>query len=127
MAVQRKMLGDILFENGLLTEAQLEEALTEQKLSRKKLGQILVDRGVINEQQLLEVLEFTLGIPQVQLNRVDIDPEVVKILPTSLIRKHHILPISLNQQRLTLGMVDPLNYEAIDDVRILTGFDVCRY
>jgi type IV pilus assembly protein PilB len=124
MAVQRKMLGDILFENGLLTEAQLEEALTEQKLSRKKLGQILVDRGVINEQQLLEVLEFTLGIPQVQLNRVDIDPEVVKILPTSLIRKHHILPISLNQQRLTLGMVDPLNYEAIDDVRILTGFDV---
>lgn len=124
MTVQRKMLGDILFENGLLTEAQLEEALTEQKLSRKKLGQILVDRGVINEQQLLEVLEFTLGIPQVQLNRVDIDPEVVKILPTSLIRKHHILPISLNQQRLTLGMVDPLNYEAIDDVRILTGFDV---
>ena len=41
-----------------------------------------------------------------------------------MIRKHYILPISVNQQRLTLGMVDPLNYEAIDDVRILTGLDV---
>lgn len=124
MAIQRKLLGDILLENGLLSKTQLEEALAEQKNTREKLGQILVRRGFITDQQLLEVLEFSLGIPQVQLNQVKIDPAVVRILPTSLIRKHYILPISVNQQRLTLGMVDPLNYEAIDDVRILTGLDV---
>lgn len=124
MAVQRKLLGDILLENGLITKNQLEDALAEQKTSRDKLGRILVRKGYITDQQLLEVLEFSLGIPQVQLNRVRIDPAVVKILPTSLIRKHYILPISINQQRLTLAMVDPLNYEAIDDVRILTGLDV---
>ena len=124
MAIQRKLLGDILLENGLLTKPQLEQALAEQKNTREKLGQILVRRGSITEQQLLEVLEFSLGIPQVQLNQVKIDPAVVRLLPTTLIRKHYILPISVNQQRLTLGMVDPLNYEAIDDVRILTGLDV---
>jgi len=124
VAIQRKLLGDILLENGLLSKTQLEEALAEQKISREKLGQILVRRGFITEQQLLEVLEFSLGIPQVQLNQVKIDPAVVRLLPTTLIRKHYILPISVNQQRLTLGMVDPLNYEAIDDVRILTGLDV---
>ncbi|MDI9479689.1 MAG: GspE/PulE family protein [Bacillota bacterium] len=124
MAIQRKLLGDILLENRLLSKSQLEEALTEQKNTREKLGQVLVRRGFITEQQLLEVLEFSLGIPQVQLNQVKIDPAVVRLLPTTLIRKHYILPISVNQQRLTLGMVDPLNYEAIDDVRILTGLDV---
>lgn len=124
MAGQRKLLGDILLENGLLNKAQLEDALAEQKHSREKLGRILVRKGYITDQQLLEVLEFSLGIPQVQLNRVSIDPAAVKTLPTSLIRKHYILPISINQQRLTLAMVDPLNYEAIDDVRILTGLDV---
>jgi len=124
VAGQRKLLGDILLENGLLNKAQLEDALAEQKHSREKLGRILVRKGYITDQQLLEVLEFSLGIPQVQLNRVSIDPAAVKTLPTSLIRKHYILPISINQQRLTLAMVDPLNYEAIDDVRILTGLDV---
>jgi type IV pilus assembly protein PilB len=124
VAIQRKLLGDILLENRLLSKSQLEEALTEQKNTREKLGQVLVRRGFITEQQLLEVLEFSLGIPQVQLNQVKIDPAVVRLLPTTLIRKHYILPISVNQQRLTLGMVDPLNYEAIDDVRILTGLDV---
>lgn len=124
MAGQRKLLGDILLENGLINKTQLEDALTEQKNSREKLGRILVRRGYISEQQLLEVLEFSLGIPQVQLNRVNIDPAAVKTLPTSLIRKHHIIPIAINQQRLTLAMIDPLNYEAIDDVRILTGLDV---
>lgn len=124
MAIQRKLLGDILLENRLLSKSQLEQALAEQKNTREKLGQILVRKGFISEQQLLEVLEFSLGIPQVQLNQVKIDPSVVRLLPTTLIRKHYILPISVNQQRLTLGMVDPLNYEAIDDVRILTGLDV---
>lgn len=124
MAVQRKLLGDILLENGLLTREQLQEALDEQKQTREKLGGILVRKGYITDQQLVEVLEFTLGIPQVQLNRIHIDPQIVKTLPTNLIRKHHILPLSLQHQRLTLAMIDPLNYQAIDDVRILTGLDV---
>ncbi|MGB4304567.1 MAG: type II secretion system protein GspE, partial [Syntrophomonadaceae bacterium] len=89
MAVQRKLLGDILLENGLITKNQLEDALAEQKTSRDKLGRILVRKGFISEQQLMEVLEFSLGIPQVQLNRVKIDPDVVRLLPTSLIRKHY--------------------------------------
>ncbi len=124
MAVQRKLLGDVLLENGLVSKSQLEEALAEQKYSREKLGQILVRKGFISEQQLMEVLEFSLGIPQVQLNRVKIDPDVVRLLPTSLIRKHYILPLSVNRRHLTLAMIDPLNYEALDDVRILTGLDV---
>ncbi len=122
--IRKKLLGEILLENGLLTREQLEEALAEQKRSKEKLGKILVRKGYLNEDQLLEVLEFALGIPRVQLNRLNIDPQVVRVLPATLIRRHRILPIGVKQNRITLVMADPLNYEAIDDVRILTNLDV---
>lgn len=124
MVVRRRMLGEILQENGLINAEQLQEALQAQQDTDQKIGRILVEKGFITEQQLLEALEFILGIPQVQINKLQIEPEMVKILPTTLIRKHKILPIAVNHGRLTLAMADPLNYEAIDDVRIITNMDV---
>ena len=124
MSKNRKMLGDILVENRIITNEQLERALEEQKTSKEKLGKLLVRRGYLTEDQLLEVLEFSLGIPRVQIGLMDINPEIVKLLPTTLISKHQVLPLSVNQGRLTLIMADPLNYQAVDDVRISTGLDV---
>jgi len=118
------MIGDILVENGLITEEQLAQALADQKISKEKLGRILVRRGHITDDQLMEVLEFTLGIPRVQISRMEISPEIVKLLPTNMISKHHILPLTVNQGRMTLIMADPLNFQAIDEVRIVTGMDV---
>lgn len=124
MATQRKMLGDIVVENGLISEEQLTQALADQKNSKEKLGRILVRRGYITDDQLMEVLEFSLGIPRVQISRMEINPETVKLLPTNMLSKHHVLPLSVNQGRMTLIMADPLNFQAIDDIRILTGMDV---
>jgi len=95
VATQRKMLGDILIENGLISEEQLAQALAEQKMSKDKLGRILVRRGYISDDQLLEVLEFSLGIPRVQISRMNINPETVKLLPTNIISKYRILPLSV--------------------------------
>lgn len=122
--VQRKLMGEILFDLGLLTEEQLKSSLAEQAQSGEKLGRILVRKGILTEQQLMETLEFTLGIPQVQLSKMNIDPETVKLLPPQIIRLHRILPISRRKNILTLAMVDPLNHQAIDDVRMATNLDV---
>ena len=84
----------------------------------------MVRRGYITDDQLMEVLEFSLGIPRVQISRMEINPETVKLLPTNMLSKHHVLPLSVNQGRMTLIMADPLNFQAIDDIRILTGMDV---
>ncbi len=124
MEVKRKLLGDILVENGMISQEQLKQALEDQKVNKEKLGKVLVRRGFITEDHLMEVLEFTLGIPRVQVSRMNIDPELIKLLPTNMISKHAILPLSVNHGRMTLIMADPLNYQAIDDVRILTGLDV---
>ena len=124
MVAQRRMLGEILVENGLISSEQLAQAVNEQQQTHEKLGKILVRSGFINDEQLMEALEFSLGIPRVRISQLDINPEVVKMLPTTMLSKHKILPLSINQGRMTLIMSDPLNYHAIDDVRILTGMDV---
>lgn len=122
--MKRKLIGDLLLEQGLITKGQLEDALNEQKSSREKIGDILVRKGVITEQQLIETLEFVLGVPHVQLGKMTIDPEAVKLIPAQMARAHQVLPVSVKNGLLTLAMSDPLNYQAIDDVRLYTRLDV---
>ena len=75
MSVQRKMMGEILLDIGLITQDQLDDALVQQNMTGERLGNILVDRGILSEQQLIETLEFILGIPHVQLDRMTIEPD----------------------------------------------------
>ncbi|MGR6836439.1 GspE/PulE family protein [Syntrophomonas erecta] len=124
MVHKRKMMGEFLIEVGLITSQQLQEALREQEHSGKRLGQILVSQGVITEQQLIETLEFMLGIPHVRISKINIDPEVVKLVPAQLLRHHKVLPISRRKDSLTLAMADPFNQQGIDDIRMATGLDI---
>jgi type IV pilus assembly protein PilB len=124
MAVQRKMMGEILTELGIISNEQLAAALDEQKHSGDKLGTVLVNRGYLTEQQLMETLEFMLGIPQVQISKMQIDPEAVKTLAPHLIRQYKVLPISRHKNTLTVAMADPLNHQQIDDLRMASGQDI---
>jgi type IV pilus assembly protein PilB len=124
MSVQRKMMGEILLDIGLITQDQLDDALAQQNMTGERLGNILVDRGILSEQQLIETLEFILGIPHVQLDRMTIEPDAVKLIPANMARNHKVLPITRKNGLITLAMADPLNYGAIDDVRMVTGLDV---
>lgn len=121
---KRKFIGEILLELGLITAEQLHSALDEQAKTGDKFGNILLKKGILTEQQLMETLEFTLGISQVQLSKMEIDPEAVKLLTPQIIRLHQVLPIARRKNVLTLAMVDPLNQQAIDDVRLATNMDV---
>ncbi len=121
---KRKVIGEILVDMGLITAEQQRIVLDEQLKTGEKFGTILLKKGLLTEQQLMETLEFSLGIPQVRLSKMDIDPEAVKLLPPPLIRMYQILPISRRKNILTLAMADPLNQQAIDDVRLATNMDV---
>lgn len=120
----RKLIGEVLFDLGLISGEQLQDALQEQKQSGKKLGRVLVDKGILSEQQLGETLEMMFGIPYIQLGKTNIEPELIKLLPSQLIRMHKILPIIRNAKVLTLAMANPFDQRAIDDVRMTTGLDV---
>ncbi|MBD7967688.1 GspE/PulE family protein [Paenibacillus gallinarum] len=124
MTVIKKRLGDLLVENGIISQQQLQEALVKQRDLKMKLGDLLISHGYITEQQLIEVLEFQLGIPHVSLFKYHIDPAITQIIPESMAKRHQVLPFMKEGGKLMVAMVDPLDYFAIEDLRMTTGFRI---
>lgn len=123
MRTQRKRLGDLLVDSGLITNEQLETTLTE-KPTDQKLGDALLHRGYITELQLIEVLEFQLGIPHVSLYRYPIDPKLLSVIPKEMAKQNLMMPLKKEDSRLFVAMADPMDYYAIEDLRLSTGFDI---
>lgn len=119
-----KRIGELLVDVGLLSADQLEQALEIQRASRERLGDVLINKGYITQSQLFEVLEFQLGIPHVQLARYRIDPSILKLIPERLAKAYQAVPFRKDGTRLYVAMVDPLDFYAIDDLRMSTGFTV---
>ncbi len=113
-------LGDILINNGAITQEQLDKALALQKSRHERLGTILIDEGIINEQLLIETLEVQLGIDFIDLSKVRIPIELASLVPRSIARRHGVVPVRLNKDELTLAMSDPLNFVALEEVRTAT-------
>lgn len=125
MTVQnnRKRLGDLLVESNVIKAADLEEAL-KNKSHDEKLGDYLIHHQLITEQQLIEVLEFQLGIPHVNLNQYSIDPELIQLVPKELAKRANIMPIRRDRNRLLVAMADPMDYFAIEELRMATGCQI---
>ena len=115
-----KRLGEMLIYARLLTEEQLMKALDLQKGSGKRLGTVLIDNGFITEAQLIEMLRIQLGIDFIDLTKINIDPEVVNILPKNTAKKHSIIPVRVEKDVLYLAMEDPLNFMAVEAARVAT-------
>lgn len=120
---KRKRLGDLLVDSGLITEEQLEQALKE-KGEGQKLGDALLQKGFITEQQLIEVLEFQLGIPHVSLYQYPIDAKLMNLIPKEFAKRNSLIPLKRDSDKLYVAMSDPMDYFAIDDLRLTTGFQI---
>lgn len=124
MSKQHRRLGDLLIEAGLLKQEQLEKALAKQKKTGERLGKILMDLNYVSEKSMIEVLEFQLGIPHVDLSNRVLNREIASIIPVTLAERHQVIPIKKAGKKLTVAMADPTNFYAIDDIRIMSGYDV---
>ncbi len=113
-------IGDLLVNVGIITLQQLNEAL-ENKGSDERLGDYLIRKEIITERQMMEILEFQLGVPHVQLNQFPIDPDVMHLVPKQVAYDLEVLPLGIRQKKLLVAMVDPMDYFAIEELRLLTG------
>lgn len=120
---QRKKIGDLLKEAGIITEVQILEAL-DQKRKDQKLGDALVEQGYITEKQLLSVLEIQLNLESISLYQYPIDDRLVDLLPKNRARKNLALPIKLEGSKLTVAMNDPLDFYAIQEIESTTGYTI---
>src|SRR2546428_8903835 len=119
-----RRLGDLLVAEGLINQEQLRRALAEQKGTREKLGSLLVRLNLVNEDQLVGFLSRQYGIPSITLSQLDVDPDVLKLVPPQIAKKYEVLPVKRTGNTLTLAMADPTNVFALDDVAFMTNLQV---
>ncbi|HYL50846.1 MAG TPA: ATPase, T2SS/T4P/T4SS family, partial [Acidimicrobiia bacterium] len=117
-------LGALLIDEGLLTEAQLDAALSEQSRSGKPLGRLLIEQGTISETELVRTLARQVGLEFVDLEDWTIDGSVASVVSESLARRYQAIPIGWDEGKLVVAMADPSNVFAVDDIRALAGADV---
>jgi len=119
-------LGRILIRMGKVNRAQVHEALSIQKTRRGPIGQILIDLGYINETDLQFALAAQIGMEPIELERVDIDAAVIKLVPAQMCHTYKIIPVAHDAatNTLSVAMANPDNFHATDDLRLLMGFSV---
>ncbi len=117
-------LGELLIRTGRINQTQLNEALALQKDQGGRLGTNLVKLGYLSEKQLVESLSQHFKVSSVDLNGMEIDEAVIKIIPADIARKYTILPVTKTGATITVAMIDPTNVFAMDDVKFMTGYKV---
>jgi len=121
---ERKLLGQMLIEAGLITEKQLEEALKEQVKTGRFLGRILVDKGYIDEKELKRILSMQAGIEMIDLKNTVIDKNAINVFPSALAKTYTVLPIKLEKNVLTLAVGDTLSLNIQDDISFILGYKI---
>ena len=105
----KKPLGQLLMDSGVVTREQLDRALDEQKSGnhQKLLGEVLVDLQLCTEDQITEALAKTYGVPYARISPRIADPKVISVLPKEFLEKHQVLPLYLVEGTLTVAISEP--------------------
>lgn len=123
--MRRKPIGQILLENTPLTEEQLEEVLLLQKSSSKKLGEILIEKNYLTVEQVLKALSVQLGIAyQKEINGDAIDPLLIMNIPIHFAKRNEVLPLEKKGNTVRVATSDPLNFPALDDLRVILSAQI---
>ena len=118
---QTKRLGEYLMQAGSITNEQLGQALEKQQALGKKIGEILVDEGWITEEEVVQALSFQKGIPYVDLEKFNIDMEVVMLVPEKIAKKDVVMAFMLEDEKVKVAMKDPQNLFALEDLKLAIG------
>ena len=124
---KKKRLGDILIDAGVINEEQLAAALTEQKEKGQKLGETLIDLGFTTEVEIANALHRQLNCDFIILSERRIDQEITKLVGEEILRKHSVMPFEFKQgypNILRVAMSNPLDFLALDDIAIITNFQI---
>jgi len=118
--IPREQIGQLLIQRGKITPEQLDQALQLQKEQGDLLGEALTKLGFVTEEDIVQALAVQHDLPYLPLANYEIDSELTKLIPESLARKYHILPVDKMGDILTVVMANPLESEAIEEIEALT-------
>ena len=117
-------IGQLLVDERIITSEQLNLALEEQKKTRKRIGEVIADMGFASERDILRTLAQRLSVEYVDSPLFVVELDSVRLITESLARQYNILPIYLRAGTLTIATNDPLDFACLEDVAMITGFDI---
>jgi type IV pilus assembly protein PilB len=117
-------LSELLVSSGQVTREEMEAALRERAATGRSLGDILSELGLVSEEDLIRAGAAEAGLEFVDLNEQPLDPEATKLIPESLARRHRVLALSYRGDTPVIGMANPSDVFAVDDLRTLLGNDL---
>ncbi len=117
-------LGDILVQQGIITEAQVESALAVQATEKGMLGMVLLRRGLVTVEQLGDALAEQFEVPFRQLVPETVNPQLVRLLPEEMARSRQAVPVAVEDGTMTLAMAAPDDIETISETELITGYHV---
>ncbi len=127
---RRVRIGDLLIQQGLITQEQLEIALEEQKNRKAKLGETLMAMGMVSQDDFARVLSEQLGIESVNLKMEGIEDSALKLVSEDLMKRYDLIPFGVDEHNaniLKVAMADPMNLGAIDDLAMITNMEIRPY
>jgi len=117
MKVENQQLKAFILDTELASEKQIEEAEKKAEKGKKKLGDVLIAEGIISDEQLAKLEAYILGIPYVGLEKETINPEVLRVIPEPIARKHNIIAYKKDGKKLEVAMLDPEDLQTIDFIK----------
>jgi type IV pilus assembly protein PilB len=118
----KKRLGKILVEAGVVSEEEIQEALESQ--NGRSLVRTLVELGYAKEEDIAKAIAEATGLPYVKLSDYEVDPAATALIPEEMARRYSMIPIKIEGGNLIVAMADPSNVFAVDDLRIITGYEI---
>ena len=122
--VAQDRLGDLFVREGLITEEQLQQGWLEARRDGTRLGFALVKLGFVGEDELTRMLAKQYRVPAVDLDKVNVDPKILKLIRSDVAYKHLVIPLRKVGRTLTVAMVNPTDLGAIDDLKFITQFNI---
>jgi len=117
-------IGSILVERGLISDDQLVQAIGEQNRTGERLDHLLVRLGFVTSAQVLEAIGQQFAMPIVDLTAVEVEPDVLSLLPAKLVFKQRCVPLEKRNGTLRVATCDPFELTAFDELRLLTGLGI---
>jgi type IV pilus assembly protein PilB len=124
MAEAGLRLGQLLMRAGIITDKQLNDALEVHRATGAPLGRVLVDLGYATQGAILSVMAKQIGIEYVDFNERKPHPDAVAAVPKDMAQRYTLMPVEIIGTTLIVAMADPQNVLALDDLRIITGYDI---
>ena len=119
---KRKRIGEILIEMNAITREQLDEALKHQPIEKHMIGETLIEEGAVTEPTLYKGLAIQHGVEFLDLDSIELNTELVRQIPESLIKTYKFIPIRKEPKSLTIAIFDPTNTRMFDSIKMATGF-----